>query len=646
MDYLFANIKIISAIFALIILPGLLLLNIFKARLANLDPYEKISYGLVSGMAIWIPIAWVSFGIGLNVKTPIYLSILITGCLILFGLYKSKIFSLKTFTPPGSLSNYFNIYIGVIAVQALFIGYTSQFQTGNSDALAHLAALRNLATFETIFSCDYILGNGAPMINTYGCNPWYLSLAMVFKLSGVDVAMAYATITGAIYFLSVLAIYTLLKAISGNAFISKIGSISFTVVSLIIWLIDNGNSTFNLNSHWIIFPQAIVNYVLFPILLAALIRYILQRDNVFLALTAVCLFALTRFHPNWLFWAPIIITGVVITRNLFIGKNGINPPKDLKVIFLVGFICTLSALGFFLCKNTYSFDPNLISPISLWRNSGGNLLYFTDSIYLYDPLVYLKSRGYFDIITIGLLWYLYSAGRENAKELLIIFVGCLAAIYIVIFNPLIVVPLVKIFGTPIPLYRAFELMWPALSAFMIYAVLAFIQLKSEKFPALPKIAAIVTALFCLLFFTKYVNFFKGVYHNQGGYYSTSTSPFAEPFATLRTLEGAKIAVRTPMATVIASLTNLDPITTEKWRHPTRAHYVMSERENNALLSFNAPYVDLVAIINKHKIRYIIIESADLAAINNFKKYPKLINFKVNAGVNQVWEIAENWSKAD
>jgi hypothetical protein len=643
MDYLLTNLKVVSAIFILIILPGLFLMFVLKERIANLDPYEKLSFGAVSGMAFWIPIAWASYGLGLNVRTPIYLSILITVCLIFLSLYKSKVNLLKQFTLSSGISNYLNVYVAIIVIQSVLIGYTSQYQTGNSDALTHLAGLRNLATFDTIFSCDHISGSGKPMLNTYGCNPWYLSLAMVIKLSGVDAALAYATLTGIIYFLSVLAIYTLIKAISGNVFISKIGSISFTVVSLIIWLIDNGNTTFNLNSHWIIFPQAIVNYVLFPILLAALIRYILQRDNAFLVLTAVCLFALTRFHPNWLFWAPIIITGVVITRNLFIGKNGANPPIDLKVILLVGFICILSALGFFLCLNTFSFDPNLISPISLWRNSGGNLLYFSDSIYLYDPLVYLKSRGYFDIITIGLLWYLHSKGKEHAKELLIIFTGCLAAIFIVIFNPFIVVPLVKIFGTPIPLYRAFELMWPALSAFTIYAVLAFIQLKSEKFPALPKVAAIVAALFCLIFFAKYASFLKGVYQNQGGYYSTSNSPYVEPFSTLRTLEEGKIAVRTPMATVIASLTNMDPITTEKWRYPTQADFEVSERENSAVLSFESPYADLVAIIDKHKLRYIVIQRTDTAAINNFNKYPNLIHFKANAGADQVWEINENRS---
>lgn len=643
MEYFFTNLKIITAIFVLIILPGFILLNTFRARLVNLDSYEKVSFGLVFGMAIWIPIAWVSFGIGVNAKTPIYLSILITVCLTFLSLYKSKESLLKTFCQPDRLSNHFNIYIGIIVVQSLLIGYTSQYAAGNTDALTHVAGIRNLATFETIFSCDHIFGSDKPIQNTYGCNPWYLSIAMVLKLSGVDAALAFATITGVIYFLSVLAIYTLIKAISGNVYISKIGSISFTVVSLIIWLIDNGNTTFNLNSHGVIFPQAIVNYVLFPILLAALLRYILQRDNAFLALTAVCLFALTRFHPNWLFWAPIIITGVLIIRNLFVGKHGINPPINLKIIFLVGFIGALSALGFFLCKNTYSFDPNLISPISLWGVSGGNLLYFSDSIYLYDPLVYLKSRGCFDIITIGLLWYLHSAGKESAKELLAIFVGFLAAIFIVIFNPVVVVPLVKIFGTPIPLYRAFELMWPALSAFTIYAVLAFIQLRSEKYPALPKIAAIIAALFCFIFFAKYASFFKGVYQNQGGYYSTSNSPFVEPFSTLRTLGEGKIAVRTPMATAIASFTNLDPITTERWRYPTLADFETSERENFAVLSFESTYAELKAIIDKHKLRYIVIQSTDMAAINNFSKYPNLIHFKAIAGFDQVWEINENRS---
>jgi len=639
MDYLFVNIKIIAALFSLVLLPGLLLIFLLRTRLSELDAYEKVSFGLVSGMAFWIPIAWTSYGLRLNVEIPIHMSLLVTAGLIILNLYKFKFVFPKVSLRHGR-GEYFNFYIGNIVIQSILIGYTSQFQTGNSDALTHLAALRNLVTFDTVFSCDHVLGSEVPMLNTYGCNPWYLTLAMIIKLSNVEATIAYSTITGVIYFLSILAIYTLFKAISGNVLISKIGSISFTVVSLIIWIKDNAYTTFNLNSHWVIFPQAIVNFVLFPIMLAAFVRYLLHRDNVFLALSVICLFALTRFHPNWLLWAPIIILGILIFWNAFREKFGIKHSIDYKIVLWFGCIGFISALGFFICKHTFSFDPNLISPLDLWRVSGGNLLYISESIYLYDPFAYLKSRGYFDILTVGLLWYLNSKGSENAKELLLIFIGFLAAIFLIIFNPPVVVTLVKIFGTPIPLYRAFELIWPALSVFTIYSVLAIIRLKSKAYPALSSNSVIVVALLSLVYFGKNASFLLGVYRNQGGYYSTKSSPFSEPFVTLRTLSQGKIAVRTPMATAIASLSNLDPITTEKWRYPTIADFKIREIDNFGLLAFDKPYEELLALINKHKVRYILIKSQDLASINNFNKYPNLIHFKVNAGEDQIWEINE------
>lgn len=640
MEYVFTNIKIVLALFLIILLPGLLLIFILREKLADLDIYEKISFGLVSGMAIWIPIAWVSYGFGLNSRTPIYLSIFITACLICLALYKSNNnFQKLNAHNGGGVWSQFNIYILIVVIQSILIGYTSQFQTGNSDALTHIAGLRNLATFETIFNSDHVLGMGKPILNTYGDNPWYLPLAMVSKLADIDVAITYATLTGIIYFLSVLAIYTLFKAISGNVLISKIGSLSFTLVSLIIWIIDNGYTTFNLNSHWIIFPQAIVNYVLFPIMLASFIRYILHRDNVFLGLTILFLFVLTRFHPNWLFWAPIVIIGIVIFWNIINRKFSIKYAAiNYSLILWVGLIGFLSALSFFISKNTYRVDPSLIEPLSLWKHSGGNLLKISKDIYLYNPVAYLSSRGYFDILTSFMLWYLYSKGVKNTKEILIVFLGLLMTIFLIIFNPLVTVMIVKILGTPIPLYRVFELMWPALSVISIYSVLAIIQLKGKKYPALRSNVVIVASLLCLVYFGLNTSFIMGVYENRGGYYSTNNSPFAEPFSTLRTLDPGKISVRTTMANPIASFTNLDPITTEKWRYRTLADSQVSEQENASLLAFDKPYDELVSIVSRHKIRYILIEKGDLITIDNFNGYPNFIHFMANAGNDQIWEV--------
>lgn len=647
MEYLIINIKILSAFFLLIMLPGLLLMRFLKESVTNLDTYEKASFSLVIGMAFWIPIAWVSFGLGLSSKLPIYLSMSITTGLIFLSLFKSNFNLRKLFPKKESIYNYINIYTVIIIIQALFIGYTSQYQTGNSDALAHLAGLRNLATSEVIFNCDHVLGSGSLMPNTYGCNPWYLSLAMVIKFSAVDAALVYSIITGIIYFMSVLAIYSLLKAISGNVLVSKFGSIIFTIVSLMIWLIANNNTTYNLSMHWMIFPQAIVSYVLFPVMLAAFIQYILHRDNLYLALMIICLFAVTRFHPNWLIWAPIIISGIIIGRNLTVGKNKLNHKLNYNLIYIYGIVSILSAASFLLCENTFKFDPTTILPLDLWRVSGGNLLFLYEDIYLYNPLSYLKSRGWFDLITVLLLWYIYSKGRENANEILVFFIVFLLTIFLIIFNPLIVVPFVKISGTPIPIYRAFELMWPSLSAVTIYAALVSIQIKSKELPKLKLISIIIAVLFSILFFTKYASFLVGVYKNEGEhydetksppYYSTNKSPFLEPFSTLRTLDGGKVAVRTPLATAVAALTNLDPLTTEWFRYASPSERKKREHDNNMLLSFNGTQEELLSLLKTREIRYIVISSTDSESISNFKKYPDLVHFKATAGSDEVWEV--------
>jgi len=649
MEYFFINVKIITAFFLLIMLPGMLLMSLLRERIVVLDMYEKISYGLVSGMAFWVPITWVSFGFGLDTQNPVYISIAISCGLLLLYLYKTKINLQKIFVSFGQVPSYFNIYIAIIIIQAILIGYTSQYQTSNSDALAHLAAIRNLVSSETVFNCDHLFGYGSSIVNTYGCNPWYLTLASVIKLANVDTALTYSTIIGVVYFLSVLAIYSLFKAISGNIFTSKVGSIIFTVISLIIWLIDNENTTYNLNSHWVVFPQAIVNYVLFPIMLAVFVRYIVNRDRVFLMLTVLFLFVLTRFHPNWLIWAPIVISGIVIFRNMSIGKNGVAHKINYKIIFLFGSVSVVSALSYILCIDTYIVDSNFISPMSLWGGSGGNLLYISDYIYLYNPKDYFMSRGYFDLITIGLLWYMHSKGKVGANELLVIFKGFLIVVFLIIFNPFIVVPFVKILGTSIPLYRAFELFWPSLSVFTIYSILISLRLKSIDFPALPKIAISVVAIFTLLFFSNYASFLIGVYQNEGEYYDNSKSPpyfstskslYEEPFSTLRTLGQEKIAVRTPLANVVAALTNLDPITTEKFRYPTLVEFQVREQENDSLLLFNKSHDQLKSILKKRRIRYIIIKSSELNSILNFKKYPDLVRFKVTAGSDEVWEVNE------
>ena len=647
MDYFFDLIKLIGSFYLLLLLPGLLYLSLLKGNVSQLDNYEKFSLGLVISMAMWIPISWVSFGFGLSGNLPIYISLIVTiGLLIWRTIYCKPVF-FKNLTFNKSWFGFLNIFVVIVLAQSIFVGLTAQYHTSNSDAFVHLAGIRNLVSGTVISSCDQLFGPGSPMGTTYGCNPWYLALAMVIKTSSVNAATSYNVLTGIIFFTSVLAVYTLFKSISGNISTSKFGAIIFTVLMLMIWLIGNKNTTYNLSMHWIMFPQAIVSYVLFPTLLASFIKYIHKREKTDLFLVFISFLAVSRFHPNWLLWAPIIITGLVIGRSFFIEKYHLKSKINYKFIIGITVISALSLGSFIFCVNTFSSSSNLIAPLDLWRVSGGNLLVLTDNIFLYDPLTYLRNRGLFDIMTILLLWYLNSKKVYGSNETLIFFITFLGTIFLIIFNPLFVVPFIKLIGTPIPIYRVFELMWPSLSVVTIYAVLTFADLKSKYLPRLKYILLTTALIFSSLFFAKYTTFLIGVYQNEGEYYdeeksppyfSTVQSPKIEPFLTLRSLGNGKIAVRTPLATVIAALTDLDPITTEWFRYSSSEDRKIREEENIALLTFNLSREKLVSILKNRHIRYILIDSLDESAIIRFKAHPNLIKFKTLAGKYQIWEV--------
>lgn len=657
MDYFLTNIKVISALFLLMILPGMLFMSLLRARerIANIDSYEIISLSLMSGLTFWILISLISYSLNVNVNSPIYMSVFVTGFLALCVLFKNnfKLNGLVNLKSKNHLYGFFNVYAVIIVIESILVGYVSQYQTGNSDAFAHLAGIRNLATFGTIQNCDWVLGTGAPMVNAYGCHPWYLTAGMIVNLSNVDAALAYATLSGALYFLSVLSIYSLIKVISGDVFIAKIGSIIFSLASVMNWFLAIGDAPYYsldpINN--LIFPSHFDSYILFPITLALFIRYLLCGEKFFLISTLVSFLVTARFHPTWLIWAPILLSGIIIFRNLFGKKFKIKNYLNYKIILLFGFVSFLSALGYLLCGNTFPSDPNIMSPLALWRSSGGNLLYISEYIYLYDPLVYLKDRGIYDVTTIALLWYLskningkqldssFPGNGVPYNELLTIYLGALAIIALVIFNPFVVYITITVTKAAVVLYRTFGLMMPVLSCFTISAALIFLKLKFgvRKFPLIAIAATISGALLISISHSDYL---KKLYKNYGNYYSTNKSLYLEPFSTLRTLGHGKVAVRTPLATAIAALTDLDPITTEVWRSKSTIDIAVDGRENNALLAFDKSQDELLSILKNRHIRYIIISRADTSSVVNFNKHPELVHFKVPAGADEVWEVNE------
>ena len=632
----------------LIFLPGILFITHIRIRkyIGNLDHFQGLPIAFIFGISIWLPISTLAYAIG--VSTEVLINVVICFIFLYSIKFRGQLFNIFLYR------NYFsllNLYFYIVLLGALFVGYIAQFQTGDSDAFAHIASMRNLANSENIASCDWILGGSSPMAAAYGCNPWYLIGGMIARLSGEDVAQGYQTLCGILFFLSVITAYALIKEISQNEYLAKVCSIYLMLASIFNWLIIIGNNNYYsldpLNN--LIFPQHLISYILFPTTLIFLIRYLKCRLVSDLILTLGCFLVVSRIHPSWLFWSPILLVGILFFNTFFLKNKETSWVGFIKLFLIIFCLSLISVAGYMFCNNTYSTDVNIISPIAHWRASGGNLLFISNYIYLYHPMSYFSERAIFDFGTILLLRYLAgnlditSHATKNKSRiytfnlLFWVYLASLASVFLVVFNPLVTFLVINYLNSSVVLYRSFSLITPFLGCITIYAILSFLKLiLSAKYFRISTVIAFILIGLILLFWK--ADYLEALYQNKGGYYSTYHSINAAPFSYFRKLEPGVIIIDAPMATPVAALTELDPIITEVWRAKSTEDIYINKKDNDALLSFSLPKDELLEIINRRNVQYIYLSKNNLMNSPNFKKYPELVHLKLVIDGDELWEI--------
>ena len=205
MSNILISIQIILVFSLLLVLPGALCISLLRVqdRIEGVDPYEKISYGVMLSLAFWIPISFISYQFKANTNYLIYVTVLLTTFTTLYFILRSNFKLPDLFNSAQRIKfnffSIFNTYTAVIVFQSILVGYTSQYQSGASDALIHIAAIRNMATSENVLNCNAVLGDGTPVLITYGCNPWYLTLGIILRITQVDTALGYSSLTGIVY---------------------------------------------------------------------------------------------------------------------------------------------------------------------------------------------------------------------------------------------------------------------------------------------------------------------------------------------------------------------------------------------------------------------------------------------------------------
>lgn len=653
MNIFIESIKTIISFCVLSLLPGVFF-TYFMRRASHLsrgDILDSIPLYFIFSLLLWIPLSTISYSLHLNRNYVVYI---LAGILLIF--LAIMIFDKKSHSPKLNLSYFaplFSVYTLWICILAAIVGYISQFQTGDSDAFAHLASIRNISLAKNITSCDWILGNNAPIASTYGCSVWYLILGITASALDVDAALAYPAICGVLFFLSVISFYGLLKEISGDIFISKIASCLLVICFVGNWMLIIGSQKYYsldpLNN--LIFPQHLITYILFPISCLFIIRYLRHYRNSDLIFLLSSIVVISRIHPAWLFWIPILLLGILFFNTLFNEKNFYKWTNFFKLIFLI-FICSfISLIGYVYCVNTFSSDVSIIAPLALWRSSGGNLLFLSNYLYFYDPRSYFSERMVFDV---GALFFLYHMSKpfsfddlsndsnhkvKTFKLLFWSYVGTLASVSVIVFNPLATYLTVTYLKTSVVLYRSFSLVTPFLSCITIYAVLSYLQLKmSQKFFRISTLILLIfssVGMICWRY-----EYFDALYQNKGGYYSTYHSIADAPFSFFRTVTPGNIVIDTPMATAVAALTALDPITTEVWRAKSTEDIAFNKKDNDELLKFNTSISNLREIIVRRNIKYVYLSKNNSLGLQNIRKFPELVHLRSVLDESELWEVNE------
>lgn len=643
-------IKAICSFSLLAVLPGMMFINIVinKGVVYKKNILQNIPIYFILSLVIWILISSISYEFKINSEYPIYILIGIIFLLILFAIYRNSYHSLcdyiKEFSP------LFSFYSFIVCVLALFIGYISQFQTGDSDAFAHMASIRNASTSLIVLSCDWVIGNNAPIASSYGCSPWYLILGMVAKLSNVDVGLVYPVICGALFYLAAMASYSLLMEISSDVFIAKVSSLVLIATFFLNWFLIIGDVNYYsldpLNN--LIFSQHLISYILFPINIALLIKYLRSGAGEDLFLLSSSFFVVTRFHPAWLFWAPIILFGILLAVRLRGKLKFLSWKKFYRLISGIFILSLISIAGYIFCENTFPSDIKIISPLALWQGSGKNLLLMSKYLFIYDPRAYLLERALFDFFALFILHRLAkeSVSKDPAdgmhdkfKLLFWIYSGTLISVSLIIFNPLATYLIVTYMKSSVVLYRIFGLVTPFLSCITVYAFLSFLKLKLTKNSFHAVTITILVVFSCTLIFWKF-NYLNGLILNKGGYYSAYESINKAPFSYLRQVDQGNIAIDTSMATAVAALTTLDPITTEVWRAKSTDDIAANKKDNDALLEFSATSDELLEIIKRRKIKYIFMSRENITGHKNIKSHLDLVHLISSFDGASLWEVNE------
>ncbi|MFC1687626.1 discoidin domain-containing protein [Patescibacteria group bacterium] len=382
----------------------------------------------------------------------------------------------------------------LIVITGMLIVFNIQTNM-DGDSLYHLAFVNKLAE-NTMVTPNDAMFNVDAIPAAYGYNVWYLPLAGMISVSGVDAPSIWLLLSSFIIILALLSLGTLAETVFKRGYYALIAMAAF----ITYYGVFSGFFEFQL----LPYPDQIARVVLLPTLFA-LVFIALRKQSKLSILYIACATIMISFIHLYSALAFALILGGYALYQFFSREN-----EKAKRVFLIGIVSLGSALLFTVIKivGISSFVSGLPAITEL-RSDG---IWISESLFIISPQSHLDIFRY---IILGLMLivfvYAFIKKREWVKSDWFVFIFITSILpFFILLNPYLVT-----YGSKLVTYTYIHRMWnlisfPLIITALIYVITNLLSSNNSK-GALHNIRAHTGFLSSLIIFILIVPLFAGNY---------------------------------------------------------------------------------------------------------------------------------------
>ena len=613
---IFWLVKILGLLLWYILWPGFFLQFAFLKKISFL---EKLGNAFAFGFAFFSLFAFIAYLIPLTLNTlnVMYLIINVIMLLYFFAyplITKKKSTLLTVFKKYRWNTTHFIILI--IAISSFLLSLFSGWYP-RGDTAIHLQVIGNLLQHEFITHAYYSLPSN-PIIPDHAYDTYYVFIALVAKISGLELSLLWHYFSPLFSFLIPLALFSFLRSMTNDRALIAFSLIAYFVIAALYPLLMYG-TVFDA----MVYPNRIYLWLILPIAFSMFFRYIKNKDFVYLLACVVIVLSMLLVHQSGFLFFNILLMGTFLLSLLYKGDIGFDRKKMISALSII----LLFSVPLLMLKLLPNLNYIAESSSEIWHRHY-QFFYLNEYLYAFSVKTYYKSGM---LIAFALtLYFLYRLKINQKNRLFVLFSASgFISTFLIVFNPFIVPYLSKLISyvaiirmLRMPMY--FLLLGLILSLLYLYFKMKFSE---TVFARLKKTALLLFVLFAsFIVGDKLLN--SNPHHKLPQIFKLksiikeNSTIISDPLTSTDIAEFLHIETPVIQFNGAADLVNID-----------------QEKEDvNRLLNEDISFEEVESILMKYQADYLIVAHEYSSPLFPFENYKQMFKAVYNTNELCVYEL--------